>query len=331
MPNIAGRLAIMAPVSHAIADAMHFGPQSNGSAGLVLAAYMGFSQVSYMFLTGATGNIFGWNLLPGSARGAFGWGSWALAALPAGLCMLAVLWGALQLLFPLNAREPAWISPQTPDTQLEVLGPLTRQEWISLAVLGAALVGWVGKPLHGVAEAWVTLGAFLVFLMTGVLDRQGLRTSIDWGFLPFFGVVSSLAVMVPHLEVDRWVISSLEPVLSRVSSGPLPFLVAALLLTYAVRVFLNKFPAIILMSLGLSAWAQGMGIHPGILLLVILMAVDCWFFPYQDTNYQIAYYGTHEKAFSHAHGRRLMVAKFLASLLAVALSVPAWRLLGWIR
>ena len=37
------------------------------------------------------------------------------------------------------------------------------------------------------------------------------------------------------------------------------------------------------------------------------------------------------KAFSHAQARKLMIAKFFVSLLAIALSIPYWRMLGLIR
>jgi hypothetical protein len=73
-----------------------------------------------------------------------------------------------------------------------------------------------------------------------------------------------------------------------------------------------------------------LGIHPGVLLLTILIAIDSWFVPYQDGPYQIAYYTTDGKAFTHGQARKLMVAKFFASFLAVALSVPYWSALGFI-
>ncbi len=67
------------------------------------------------------------------------------------------------------------------------------------------------------------------------------------------------------------------------------------------------------------------------ILLVILLNLDVWFFPYQLDVYQIAYFGTGEQGFSHAQGRRFMVAKLVVSLVAVVVSVPWWRALGLIR
>jgi hypothetical protein len=83
--------------------------------------------------------------------------------------------------------------------------------------------------------------------------------------------------------------------------------------------------------LTLTAWAQNLGIHPGVLLLTVLMAIDSWFFPYQSDVYQITYFSTDERAFSHAQARKLMYAKLVVSLLAITISVFYWRMLGFIH
>jgi hypothetical protein len=61
------------------------------------------------------------------------------------------------------------------------------------------------------------------------------------------------------------------------------------------------------------------------------MAIDSWFFLYQSDTYQITYFSTDERAFSHAQARKLMFAKVFVSLLAIAIGVPYWKMLGFIR
>ena len=331
LPDLKARIAIMAPVSQAISETLAFKPCSNGSAGLALSAYMGFSQMSFMFLTGAPFCLIGWNLFTEQAKSEFGWGMWTLAALPAGTFILLFLFAAIHLLFRLKEQDRAGPSPKTLETQLEILGPLIRSEWLSLAVLALVIVGWLGKPLHGFNEVWVALGATLVFLITGVLDKSGLKNNIDWGCLLLLGVISSLAVIMPHLKVDRWLMGFIDPFFSASPLTPVSFLMIVNLLVYFLRFFLNKTTVVILSILSLTPWAQDMGIHPGVLLLTILMGTESWFLPYQTDSYQIVYYSTNEKAFSHAQARKLMVAKLFASLLAIAISVPYWRMLGLIK
>jgi di/tricarboxylate transporter len=204
-------------------------------------------------------------------------------------------------------------------------------EGLSLATLALALAGWLGKPLHGISEAWVAIAALLVLLLTRVLNKNNLKNNVDWGYLLFLGVISSLAVIMSHLKIDRWLMGLIDPILSAFSFTPISFLLVVTLLVYLMRFLLNKTATVILLMLGLTPWAQDMGIHPGVLLITILMALDSWFLPYQSASYQISYYSTDEKAFSHGQARKLMIAKLFASLLALILSVPYWRMLGLIK
>ena len=200
LPDERARVSIMLPFSQFISDLMGFKPLSNGSAGLALAAYIGFGLMSFMFLTGATLCLVGWNLLPETAKADFGWGAWALAALPGGVLTLVLLLIAIYFLYRPEDEERATVSPKSLETQVEIMGALTKAEWVSLAVLVLALLGWIGKPIHGISEAWISLGAFLVFLTTGLLDKAGLKNNIDWGVLLFLGVLFSLPVVTSHLK-----------------------------------------------------------------------------------------------------------------------------------
>jgi hypothetical protein len=125
--------------------------------------------------------------------------------------------------------------------------------------------------------------------------------------------------------------SLVAPVLDMAAFSSVSLLLAVALVTVAVRLVLNKWAAIILLTLALAPLGRELGVHPGVVLLVILLNLDVWFFPYQLDVYQIAYFGTGEQGFSHAQGRRLMAAKLVVSLAAVAASVPWWRALGLIR
>lgn len=256
---------------------------------------------------------------------------WTLAALPAGVFLLTFLFIAIHLLFPRRGHERSVVSPKTLENQIEILGPLIRGECLSIAILTLVIIGWLGKPLHGISEAWIALGGLVVLSVTGVIDKKTFRNNVDWGYVVFVGVISALAVIVPYLHVDGWLMRLVRPMLSNFSFNPLSFLIAIMLLVYLARFLLSKSMTVILFTLALTSWAVDLGIHPGILLLTILMAIESWFLPYQTDSYQIAYYSTDEKGFSHAQARKVMVAKFIASLLAVAISVPYWRMLGLIR
>jgi hypothetical protein len=182
---------------------------------------------------------------------------------------------------------------------------------------------WVTTSLHGINEAWVALAALLLFLMTGILDKTRIK-NIDWGFVLFFGVMNSFAEISVRL-MGRWVIGIIDLCFSFSEINVLS--PAMILLVYLARVFLRREATLALLMLSLTPWAQNMGIHPGVLLMTILVACEGWFLIYQDNSYLLTYYSVEEKAFSHAQARKLMVVKLISCFLVIAVSVPYWKLL----
>jgi anion transporter len=330
IPTSKARVSLMAPVSQALAESMGFAHRSNGSAGLVFSAYVGFSQFSFLFLTGASQCLIGWSFLPESSKAEFGWMMWTLAAVPAAIVTFGFFFAAINLLLPVKEEDRPKISCSTVEAQLARLGKTSRAEWLSIAVSLFAVAGWLSSSAHGVDEAWIALGALLFSLLTGLLDRTSFRNSIDWGFLLFLGVTYSLGDIFMRLKIDNWLLEILNPVLDSFSFNPTAFLMLVVLLVYVLRIFLRKSSTVLLLMLTLLPWARELAIHPGVLLITILLAGEAWFLPHQDNSYQLVYSSVDGKAFSHAQARKLMFAKFLSCFAAIAASVPYWQLLGLI-
>src|SRR4030095_2503613 len=125
--------AVVAPVAAALAGGGS-APRSAGGAGVVVASFVGFSLLGFMFLTGSTGGLLGWNALPEGARAEFGWTAWAVAAAPAGLVTIVGLWLAIHLLFRLSPGGGVRVSRERFQAQLEILGAFTRREAFGLGV-----------------------------------------------------------------------------------------------------------------------------------------------------------------------------------------------------
>ena len=67
------------------------------------------------------------------------------------------------------------------------------------------------------------------------------------------------------------------------------------------------------------------------LLVALIMAGECFLLGYQDGPYQIAYGAGGGNACTHRQARKILAAKYLATLVAIAVSVPFWKFLGFIR
>jgi anion transporter len=330
LPTGKARAAVAVPIAQAISQAAGFSPRSNGSAAIALAAFVGFSQMSFIFLTGSFPNLIAWNFLPPAFKAEFGWLTWFLAALPAAVCISVFMFWSMRALLPLSPEEKQRLAANAA-IPLKDNRPLTGREWMTLGTLLLTVAGWMTSSLHGVNEAWIALTALLVFLLTGVLDQKGFKTGIDWGLIMFFGVLNSIAVIAEHVKVDAWFMALSGQVLAPFAGNPLAFLLAVCLLVSAVRFLLRKGPTAALVGVAVLPLSEIAGIHPGVVLVAALMAGECLLFAYQDGPYQIAYGGTGGKAFSHGQARKVLGAKYLATILAVAVSVPYWRFLGFIH
>ncbi len=328
--NSQPRVVIMSPICAAIMKIARYNPKSNGAARLGFSVLIGHGSLSFMSLTGATFCLLGWAALPEVTKARFDWGMWALAALPAGLVTLAIMLFAIHYLFP--AEKNFEIEQSMNEVVENTEKPLTKAEWIGLGALALALSGWLTKPYHGLNEAWVALAALQVFLVSGILDKKGFtKESIDWGFMIYLAVMQSVASIFANLAVDRWLMRLIHPYITFVSFHPLAFLLSVLLLVYLLRFFLPRLPVVMMLTLGLSPWAMEIGVNPGIVLLTILMAIDPWFTPQQSSYYAFMLRANEGKFFSHSQGRKMMIARLIASIFAVIASVPFWRLMGFIN
>ncbi|MGH7927087.1 MAG: SLC13 family permease, partial [Candidatus Binatia bacterium] len=209
-----------------MAQATGFPKRSNGSAALALSATIGFSQMSFVFLTGAESCLLGWNLLPEPVKSEFGWLAWFIAAFPVALFVFLFVFCSIHLLFRLPSKDRLDAQSRAREFQVDNLGPLSDAERIALIVLLATLAGWITVPLHGIGETWIALLGLLAFLSTGVLDKKNFKNDVDWTLILFFGIVNSMAMVSRHLKVDRWLLEIIEPVLGNVTSGPVTFLTA---------------------------------------------------------------------------------------------------------
>lgn len=331
LPRIMARIMVVEPVAKAISDRLGVKNRSSASASLALSAYAGCTVLTFMFMTAGTYCLVGWSLLPASARSEFGWGTWTLAALPAGIFTILFLLAAIHFLISKGEADDIKAQHLNTAVTLPSAGRLSREDVICIGILSCTLLGWLTKPIHGISEPAIALAALLLFSLTGVLDRNSFKNDLEWGFLVFFGVAYSLASIASHLKVDLWLMNLVHPLLSAVSFHPAAFLMFVLVLVYAVRLFLLPTPTVMLVLISLTPWAEGIGIHPGILLLTVLMGVEVWFMPYQHVAYALAYGYTSGNAFSHSQGRKLMFFKLIASVVGLLISIPYWKFLGFIH
>jgi anion transporter len=324
VPQSVARVAAIAPLAHELSRALGYAPRSKGSASLGFAGLIGYWYFSSVFLTGFATNFFVVGLLSADDQLRFGWLGWLAAAAPVGIaCLIGAL---VVLLVMLRPEGNAQVSAETIRRQTRILGTLSRQERVALVGLAVLVVGLAAQPVLRIEPAWLAIGA-LVIVTAGVLDRERFRSSVDWGFLVFLGVVLGSGAVLQSGGVDKWISALLLDATAAVRSPGL-LVIAFAVLVMLSRIVLPSRPAMVLLSLALVPAAPALAISPWVAGFVVLVASNVWVLPYQGLEYLIARDATQGEAFDDRQGTRVGAALTIVRLLAIAVAVPAWQAMG---
>jgi anion transporter len=329
IPQQSARTAIISQMLLNLSESLGYKNPSRGSTGLFVASFLGLGQLGFLFLTGSTTSLIAWGLLAPEVRGQFTWGYWFLAALPPTLIVTAIIVGATMLLY--QPESQSQVSYKMVQTQLEILGPLSKYEWITLVVLCATVTGWLTGSMHKIDGAWVALLAICLLINTGVLGWGMLKKSIDWEMLIYMGVTLSIPTLLTEAKIDQWLVGLFAPLVVPFSETPaLAFIVIALI-TYAVKLVFTSFLTVVTLVIALLPLAGDLQINPWIMIMIVLVASEVWFFPFQVDWHTLAYATTDGKGFSYQEMKRIHLFYAAAYLIALVAAIPYWRYLGLMR
>lgn len=327
LPSSSAKVSIGVPMAQTLAESLGYGEKSKGAAGLGLVAMIFFGFTAPFVLTGSYTNVMAYGLA--KADKGISWMQWLLYALPAFIVFGIVMLVILRFLF--RKLEPAkLVAGEVLNEQLRLLGPLTKDERVSMWTVIGCIGLMVLQPLHSMDSTWIMLIGFAVLVTSGVLDKQTIATGIDWTFLLFLGAAFSFAGVAGQLGIAELLSEFLGVHMSVFMASPVLFITAVILVSFVITFVIRDDPAVILLVTALVPLGEVVGIHPWVLVFVILLATDPFFFAYQSPTYLTAYYSTEGKAFSHRQAQRVALWYGLAVLLAAALSVPYWMWLGLI-
>lgn len=326
IPQQTARTVITSQMLVNLSESLGYKTPSKASTGLFTASFLGLGQLGFLFLTGSTTSLIAWGLLPDDVREQFTWGYWCLAALPPTLVVIIIILACSIVLYRPEVQPK--ISYTMVQTQLEILGRLSHKEWISLAVLCFTVGGWLTTGYHGIDGAWISLIAFATLVNTGILDWSTMRKGIDWELLIYMGVTLSLPTLMKQAKIDQWLVDWLSPLILPFVDSPAWFFVVIVLLTYALKLVFTSFLAVVTLCVALLPLSIDVGMSPWIIAMVVLIASEVWFFPYQVDWHMLAYSTTDGKGFSYPLMCRINPIYAVAYIVALVLAIPYWRYLG---
>jgi anion transporter len=328
IPQQTARTVITSQMLVNLSESLGYRTPSRASTGLFVASFLGLGQLGFLFLTGSTTSLIAWGLLPTDVRAQFTWGYWFLAALPPTLIVAAIVLVCTILMYRPESQPK--VSYTMVQTQLNILGRLSHKEWISFAVLCFTVIGWLTASSHGIDGAWIAIIAFAVLINTGILDWGMMRKGIDWELLIHMGVTLSIPTLLKQAKIDQWLVDVISPVILPFMDSPAWFFVVIALLTYALKLVFTSFLAVVTLCVALLPLSIDVGMSPWIIAMIILIASEVWFFPYQVDWHMLAYSTTDGKGFSYPLMLWINPIYALAYLVALIAAIPYWRYLGLI-
>jgi branched-chain amino acid transport system substrate-binding protein len=329
IPSSNGRASLAGPLAATICETLRFRKGSAGAIGISLSCLLGFGHMSFMFMNGTATCFLALGLLPPDVISRVTWTSWLVSSLPLGLTYFLISFGMIMFLYrpKLERKNRA----QVINAQLKALGPMTRQEKLSLVTVVVSLVAFATQSLHQINGAWIAMLSFLILFASGVLNEKSVRTDIDWNFLISFGALVGFGSLISTSGLTDIAAVKIRPWLLGASGSPYIFLPVVSLATHLIRFALPLPAALLVGILSIVPLSSAIGIHPFVIALVLLVSVNPWIVPYQNSIYLNMLESTEGKLFTHKQARPLAFMQVGAVLTAIVIAIPWWRYIGMIR
>ena len=328
IPQQSARTAIISQMLMNLSESLGYKNPSKASTGLFVASFLGLGQLGFLFLTGSTTSLIAWGLLPEEVREQFSWGYWFYAAsVPTFVVAAVVILATLVLYRP--ESQPR-ISYKMVQTQLQILGPLSLHEWITLGVLCITLAGWLSKSYHNIDGAWVALIALCVLINTGVLGWGMMKKGIDWEMLLYMGATLSIPVLLTQARIDQWMVGMFAPVILPLTNSQALCFTVIIVIAIVVKLAFTSFLTVVTLTVALLPLASELGISPWVMAMIVLMGSEVWFLRFQVDWHTMADATTGGKGFSYPMMSRINPVYAVAYILAAIVAIPWWRHLGLI-
>ncbi|KAL6570746.1 cytochrome P450-dit2 [Orobanche gracilis] len=172
---------------------------------LVLSQFQCAGNSSALFLTAAAQNLLCLKLAEElGVVIANPWVSWFTAAsLPAFVSLIATPLILYKLYPPETKDTPD--APAMAARKLDLMGPVTKNEWVMIATMLLAVSLWVFGDALGVASVVAAMLGLSILILLGVLDWDDcLSEKSAWDTLAWFAVLVGMASQLTNLGIVSW-------------------------------------------------------------------------------------------------------------------------------
>ena len=199
---------IMIPIAVAISESYDSRPgdgtESKLGSYLMNLLYQSDVIIGATFITGHAGNFVIAKLAMETTGIQLSYFGWLAAAIVPALVSLAVVPAMIYRFFPPQIKATPG-APEFAANELNVMGRVTRDEWIVLGTLAAVIFFWITKDiLHPVDTSFVALAGIGVLLITNVItwtELMGERNA--WSTFIWYGGLVNMATLLGETGLTK--------------------------------------------------------------------------------------------------------------------------------
>lgn len=323
VPSGNSRLSILLPLYRDMADGLRLPPRSTALTALMAATLSGALLFSPMMATSKPSSIATLNLLSVQAQHEFSGLFWLVAA---GVAMVGLVgFHFLFMRWLLPAENPNPLPKERIRGQLQLLGPLGFAEWLALGSFVAFLAGTATVSLHHVQPSWIAGCVLVTLLVCGSLGKMDFRKQLDWPMVFFLLGIDGLVRIMSYLKVDALIAKVVSGHLGFIDGSIELFVLAALVITVALRIGLPIAASALVSAVILIPVAEANHINPWICIFLAALFSDIWFFPYQSSVWMQAASKGQTEAIDRVQFTRYNQCMNAARVAVAFLSIPYWK------
>lgn len=330
IPSTIAKVSIVGAMATDIGGKLGFENRSKGMSGLWSAMYAGYTLLSQAVLSASFFSYIIMGLLPEEVQAQFSWMFWLRAMLPwLIICTIASYIAICFLYRPQNAPT---LSKEDVSAMLDKLGPMSRDEKITLGVLVLCIIFWVLERTLNVPAAVTAVLGMSALLALKVITPKDYNQRINWSIIAFMGGAINLATAITNVGIDSWLGSTFGGTMAGLISNPYLFV-----FVIATTALLSRFVIVdmttdyTLFTVILTPFCLAAGVSPWVAAMAAYCVVYPYFTKYQNINYLAAFNSAGgDERLEHKMLVPFCLVFHIVSILALTASVPYWKLLGLI-
>jgi di/tricarboxylate transporter len=334
-PSILIRISIIMPIAAGCAASLKLEPGSKGNAFILLIAWTMAVIPGSGWITGSLwgpvsigmyGKVEGLKELVTSAL-------WMKVML---LPMLFLTGCIVTGLFIFFKPEPLELeSAENFTTEYNSLGPWSRAELLSVAILSGTFILFLTEKFHHITNVTVCLAAFFLFFAVKVLEPDDVQKGVSWNLILFFGSILAFPAIFgnPDIGISAWLKQVVSPVLLGFKGHALLFMIIAVIAMFAWR-FLDiawMIPTMALLVSMLPVIQKELGIHPLVMSSLMILAGNFTFVMYMQPFSMMGSALAKGRSWTVQQLMKYGMVYIGSSLLTLFVSFVYWKMTGLVK